>query len=81
MPPKITHKLDLTGLKCPLPVLQTGKKLRQLNASDILEVISTDPMSSIDLPHYCNQHHHILLQIEQLDNTHFRYVIQKAQKD
>lgn len=43
-------KLDLTGLKCPLPVLKTRKALRALVAGDRLEVHCTDPLSVIDIP-------------------------------
>jgi len=43
-------KLDLTGLKCPLPVLKTRKALRTLAAGDRLEVHCTDPLSVIDIP-------------------------------
>jgi len=43
-------KLDLTGLKCPLPVLKTRKALKGLTAGDRLEVHCTDPLSVIDIP-------------------------------
>jgi tRNA 2-thiouridine synthesizing protein A len=42
--------LDLTGLKCPLPVLKTRKALARLAAGDRLEVRCTDPMALIDIP-------------------------------
>ena len=43
-------KLDLTGLRCPLPVLKTRKALKGLKAGDRLEVHCTDPLSVIDIP-------------------------------
>ena len=43
-------KLDLTGLKCPLPVLKTRKALKAFLAGDRLEVHCTDPLSVIDIP-------------------------------
>jgi tRNA 2-thiouridine synthesizing protein A len=42
--------LDLSGLKCPLPALKTRKALTGLKAGDRLTVISTDPLSAIDIP-------------------------------
>lgn len=42
--------LDLTGLKCPLPVLKTRKALKLLQPGDQLEVRCTDPLSVIDIP-------------------------------
>ena len=43
-------KLDLTGLKCPLPALKTRKALKSLQPGDLLEVHCTDPLSVIDIP-------------------------------
>jgi tRNA 2-thiouridine synthesizing protein A len=43
-------KLDLTGLKCPLPALKTRKALKALSPGDLLEVHCTDPLSVIDIP-------------------------------
>jgi tRNA 2-thiouridine synthesizing protein A len=43
-------KLDLTGLKCPLPALKTRKALKALKPGDLLEVHCTDPLSVIDIP-------------------------------
>jgi tRNA 2-thiouridine synthesizing protein A len=45
-----TTKLDLTGLKCPLPALKTRKALKPLKPGDVLEVHCTDPLSVIDIP-------------------------------
>jgi Predicted redox protein, regulator of disulfide bond formation len=43
-------KLDLAGLKCPLPALKTRKALKGLKPGDLLEVHCTDPLSVIDIP-------------------------------
>lgn len=43
-------KLDMTGLKCPLPVLKTRKALKPLSVGDRLEIRCTDPLSAIDIP-------------------------------
>jgi tRNA 2-thiouridine synthesizing protein A len=45
-----TTKLDLTGLKCPLPALKTRKALKALMPGALLEVHCTDPLSVIDIP-------------------------------
>ena len=45
-----TTKLDLTGLKCPLPALKTRKALKSVPPGDFLEVHCTDPLSVIDIP-------------------------------
>lgn len=50
--------LDLRGLKCPLPVLRTEKRLGQLPPGARLTVLATDPVARIDIPLYCRQHGH-----------------------
>lgn len=49
-----TITLDLAGLKCPLPAMRTKKALARLNPGDRLEVLCTDPMAAIDIPHLVN---------------------------
>ena len=44
-------RLDLSGLKCPLPALKTRRALKSLAPGDLLEVRCTDPMAAIDIPH------------------------------
>ncbi|WP_422378681.1 sulfurtransferase TusA family protein [Roseibium sp.] len=70
-------QLDLKGLKCPLPVLKTRKALTRLNAGDRLTVLTTDPMAEIDIPHFCNENGHELLEAERLDGGH-RFVLAKG---
>jgi tRNA 2-thiouridine synthesizing protein A len=50
-----TTKLDLTGLKCPLPALKTRKALKAVRPGDFLEVHCTDPLSVIDIPNLIRQ--------------------------
>ena len=69
--------LDLTGLKCPLPVLRTQKALSSMVAGDVVRVTTTDPMSAVDLPHFCNQHGHRLLESEELAQGTMRFLIEK----
>lgn len=45
-----TTKLDLVGLKCPLPALKTRKALGKIQPGDRLEVHCTDPLAAIDIP-------------------------------
>lgn len=42
--------IDLSGLRCPLPVLRTKKALAGLAEGELLLVIATDPDSMKDIP-------------------------------
>jgi tRNA 2-thiouridine synthesizing protein A len=44
-------RLDLSGLKCPLPALKVRKALTSLAPGDRLEARCTDPLAEIDIPH------------------------------
>lgn len=59
------NTLDLSGLLCPLPVLKARKRLEAMAPGCILTVIATDPMSAIDMPHFCNEQGHELLDQQQ----------------
>lgn len=66
-------ELDLSGLLCPLPVLKARKRLEMMPAGQVLKVIATDPMSAIDMPHFCAEQGHTLLeQLEQAGTIIFR---------
>lgn len=53
-------RLDLRGLKCPLPALKTRKALTRLAPNDLLTVECTDPLAEIDIPHLVNETGHAL---------------------
>ncbi len=48
-------KLDVCGLQCPGPLSQVGKRMGELAAGDLLEVVSTDPGFAADVPAWCSR--------------------------
>jgi tRNA 2-thiouridine synthesizing protein A len=58
----MSRRLDLTGLKCPLPVLRTRKALRGLTSGSEIEVVCSDPMSAIDIPNMVREEAGALLE-------------------
>jgi tRNA 2-thiouridine synthesizing protein A len=64
--------LDARGLKCPLPVLKTEKRLAQLPAGAMLTVLATDPIARIDIPLYCTQQGHACEMATEGDALSFR---------
>jgi len=56
--------LDCEGLLCPLPVLKARKRLRAMQAGQVLCLRATDAMARIDLPHFCLQAGHRYLGAE-----------------
>jgi len=46
--PNFDREIDLSGLICPQPLLETTKALKKLSYGKVLKVICTDPSSEID---------------------------------
>lgn len=67
-------QLNLTGLKCPLPILRTKKALADMQAGQILSVRATDPGAPDDFAAFCRQTGHRLLASD-TDNGVFVLVI------
>ena len=69
------HYLDVTGLKCPLPILRAKKALAALACGDVLTVDATDAGAPDDFAAFCRQTGHQLL-ASGTDNGVFVLVIQ-----
>lgn len=69
--------LDLRGLICPLPVLKTQKALSRLKTGDRLSIEATDPMTDIDIPHFCQEKGHRLVDKSSRDDIRI-FVIEKG---
>jgi tRNA 2-thiouridine synthesizing protein A len=50
--------LDCRGLKCPLPVLKTEKRLASMQPGARVVVLATDPIAKIDIPLFSTQNGH-----------------------
>lgn len=59
-------ELDLSGLKCPLPALKTGKALRKLQPGDRIAVTATDPLAGIDIPNLVRETGDVLVDTSQM---------------
>ncbi|MCE8008622.1 sulfurtransferase TusA family protein [Aestuariivita sp.] len=74
---QIADTLDATGLLCPLPVLKARKRLKAMETGGVLRVLADDPAAIIDIPHFCVEAGHDLL--DQTDEGSVQvYMIRKA---
>lgn len=51
-------ELDALGLLCPLPVIRTQDRVRDLAPGTMLEVLATDPGAVHDIRAWCRVHGH-----------------------
>lgn len=45
--------LDTLGLFCPIPVILTSKKIKQMEIDQVLEILSDDEGIKKDMPAWC----------------------------
>lgn len=67
--------LDLKGLNCPLPVLKTKKVMRSMRPGERLWVETSDPLAVIDVPNFCREDGHVLVEMQEVGRTH-RFLIE-----
>ncbi|AZV80427.1 preprotein translocase subunit TatB [Parasedimentitalea marina] len=74
---EISEIVDAIGLLCPLPVLKLRKRLKSLQQGVILQLLADDPAAVIDVPHFCSESGHTLVQITEADG-HQIYLVRKG---
>ncbi len=58
------HTLDTTGLFCPLPIVKTATRIKEIPVGDVLMVLSDDAGVLQDMPAWCKSNGQELLGIE-----------------
>lgn len=76
MPPA-NVTLDVSGLKCPMPILRTKKALATMNSGDILKIYATDPATREDFAAFARQTGHTLLSLNEADGILVFYLKRK----
>ncbi|MGL5335116.1 MAG: sulfurtransferase TusA [Enterovibrio sp.] len=74
---KTAHELDVTGLRCPEPVMMVRKAIRNIEEGESLQVIADDPATIRDIPSFCRFMDHELL-AQQSEQAPYRYLICKG---
>ena len=62
---KADQTLDCLGLYCPLPIVKTAEKIKQLKPGETLEVVSDDKGIKLDMPAWCRATGHEFLGMEE----------------
>ena len=70
-----THKLDVLGHYCPVPVSQARKALADLALGDVLLVVADDPETMHDMPILVDRLGHRLVDVLKATGE-FRYIIE-----
>lgn len=76
---KSDFTLDTYGLLCPMPIVKTAQKIKELQLGQILEVISTDEGIKEDMPAWCKSTGNEYLGLEEKDGE-YRVYLRKTKK-
>lgn len=60
---QVNHSLDVSGHKCPIPVLRLRRIMQKMSSGQQVEVKATDPMTLIDIPNFCREAGHKLISV------------------
>ena len=72
------HTLDCTGLYCPMPIVKTSQRIKELSGGEVLEVISDDRGIKSDMPAWCEKTGHEFLGLQE-DEGEIKVYVRKSQ--
>jgi tRNA 2-thiouridine synthesizing protein A len=73
----VAETYDLKGLNCPLPVLKARRKLADMAPGALLWVETTDPLAVLDIPHFCREAGHTLVETQSMEGGH-RFLVARG---
>ena len=74
-PPLPDRELDCRGLLCPIPVTKAKKALSEMAAGEVLKIVATDPVATLDFRVYSELSGNELLHREEEDGVFTFYVL------
>ena len=74
---KADESLDCIGFYCPMPIVITTEKIKELKQGEILEVVADDKGIKLDMPAWCKATGHEFIGIEE-DGEEIRVYVRKT---
>lgn len=50
---KADQTLDCVGLYCPMPIIKTSQRIKELKSGEVLEIVADDKGIKHDMPAWC----------------------------
>jgi tRNA 2-thiouridine synthesizing protein A len=69
---------DARGLLCPMPILKTAQKIKEVEVGQVLELLTDDEGAREDVPAWCDQTGNEFLGMEEEGDTLKFYIRRKA---
>lgn len=68
--------VDARGKSCPYPLMECIKALREVKSGDVVEVLSSDEASTVDIPAWAVSRGHEVVEVRE-EGGYYRIVIRK----
>ena len=75
---KADHTLDCIGLYCPMPIVKTARKIKEIAPGEVLEVLSDDTGIKSDMPAWAKKTGNEYLGVEEGEGEIKVYVRKQA---
>ncbi|OGO00625.1 MAG: SirA family protein [Chloroflexi bacterium RBG_13_52_12] len=76
---KADQTLDCVGLYCPMPIVKTAQKIKELKTGEVLEIVADDKGIKQDMPAWCQTTGNECLGMEEAGGE-IKVYVKKTQK-
>ena len=73
---EVAKSVDARGTACPGPLLEAKKAIGTIDEDDVMEVLSADEGTKVDIPKWCNKQGHEYLGFLE-ENGYFKIYLRK----
>ena len=74
---KADQSLDCVGLYCPMPIVKTAERIKQLRQGEVLEIVADDKGIKLDMSAWCKATGHEFLGVEE-EGSEIKVYVKKA---
>tara|TARA_B100000315_G_scaffold257414_1_gene306211 strand:+ start:1008 stop:1241 length:234 start_codon:yes stop_codon:yes gene_type:complete len=74
---KADQSLDCIGFYCPIPIVKTAEKIKQLKQGEVLEIVADDKGIKLDMPAWCQSTGHEFMGMEE-DGGEIKVYVKKT---
>ncbi|PKK39941.1 hypothetical protein ABB02_00730 [Clostridiaceae bacterium JG1575] len=69
-------RIDTRGKDCPIPLIELKAAIQASAKGEVIEVLFTCPEAVVNLPNYCQENNHKVLEFEPLEKSGWRIVVE-----
>ncbi len=69
--------IDCLGLYCPMPIIKTAEKIKELKIGQVLEIVADDDGIEEDMPNWCKMTGHEFLG-QEIDDEEYHVFVKRA---